>query len=677
MSTFVTPFTIPGNYTFDPNKIEVVGGLAKLREDLSSVYARWHLNESSGSNAPDDSGNNRNGTLINNPAWVAGKINNALAFVSASSQYVTAGDIAAFERTQPFSVESWIKTTELTDPTMIVARMQNVSPDRGWQFYKPANTGTVRLDLANNFGTLNVIRVTTVASINDGSFHHVVATYDGSSNSSGIKIYIDGVLVSVNQELDGLTGTIVPSGVDLNIGARGGIFNWNGDLDEVVIYNKELTAAEVSFRYNSGTGRENFVFHSDSPTIFKTLGDAAFILSWTNFVVTQGTVEGSLTYQLSEDGITWKFWNGSAWIVVGANDYNSEATINTNIATFPTVAQKIFVKTFFISDGTQRVEIDEIQITFASNQAPIVDAGTNKTVFDNGTISPFSDASFSDPDGTVDKAFFQVDGENTFTEILIGGFGTLLEAVQAFNYQFLNPGILTVRLKVEDNQGAQSEDSLTVTVNKLTVTFNVKDSNGNHLTNIDFNPDDGSEVQLLNSPFTWDYEFASFSPTFDKTGFVGLILDLNVTGPSLDFTIVLNNLLSQADISAIADAVWDEPLAEHTLIGSAGKNQSLLAKIHYSNKASTAFDPFADDQKLICWAERDGIRQTGTSDCVVTVRNQLGATIWTQSQATPNSDGVYEFTNTFSATEGKNFYIIVIIKVDGSNRTNHFPFFTV
>ena len=44
------------------------------------VKGSWHLDETSGTVAPDTSGNGNNGTLINGPTWVDGRFNKALSF---------------------------------------------------------------------------------------------------------------------------------------------------------------------------------------------------------------------------------------------------------------------------------------------------------------------------------------------------------------------------------------------------------------------------------------------------------------------------------------------------------------------------------------------------------------------------------------------------------------------
>ena len=97
-----------------------------------SVVAHYKLNENSGTNAPDSSGNGFNGTLVNmvDGDWVAGKLNNCLTFNDGNSEYVNCGDIADFERTDPFSVEAWINTGDVSN--FILSRDLRSGTFRGW-----------------------------------------------------------------------------------------------------------------------------------------------------------------------------------------------------------------------------------------------------------------------------------------------------------------------------------------------------------------------------------------------------------------------------------------------------------------------------------------------------------------------------------------------------------------
>jgi len=328
-------------------------------------------------------------------------------------------------------------------------------------------------------------------------------------------------------------------------------------IDEALIYDKELTQSEVTYRYNSGSGRENWHYYSDKPTIEPIeLFDPASVSSWDSFLeVLGGENQGSIGYNLYKvDKTNRYYWNGSAWVNGGSiSNYNSQVVINTNIATFDAFPNKIGFIAYLISDGEQTVELDENQLTYTENQAPLINAGSNKNCKDNDIIAPFSDCSFSDLDGTVDHIYYKVDGEvDMWTEILQGGYGTLLEAVQAFTYQFSNIGVKTCRLQAEDNVGTKSEDSLEVNVQKFQITFNVKDSQGNHIANIYFKPGDGSGYVEKHSPFIYEYDYniSGYDIVIDKSGY-GIH---TATVPSTDHTENFT-LLALIDTSEFADDI--------------------------------------------------------------------------------------------------------------------------
>tara|TARA_R110000796_G_scaffold247356_1_gene372773 strand:- start:282 stop:2009 length:1728 start_codon:yes stop_codon:yes gene_type:complete len=93
-------------------------------------------------------------------------------------------------------------------------------------------------------GQCNVpfLSVTSTTSIADGSWHHVVATYNGSVAA----IYIDGNL----NISSGRSGIFTPG--NITIGSSGGSSEFfNGKIASTRIYEKALTAAEVQQNYNA------------------------------------------------------------------------------------------------------------------------------------------------------------------------------------------------------------------------------------------------------------------------------------------------------------------------------------------------------------------------------------------------------------------------------------------
>ena len=101
----------------------------------------------------------------------------------------------------------------------------------------------------------DMIRVTTKNSIEYNKWHHLAIIYDGSSRAKGIKLYLDGQFQDLNHDFDNLTRKTL-NGVNLFFG------NWsnlspdrtspdnmgfaNGSIDELKVYNRQLTLLEVS-----------------------------------------------------------------------------------------------------------------------------------------------------------------------------------------------------------------------------------------------------------------------------------------------------------------------------------------------------------------------------------------------------------------------------------------------
>ncbi|MHA2013382.1 MAG: hypothetical protein ACTSWG_13510, partial [Candidatus Helarchaeota archaeon] len=258
-------------------------------------------------------------------------------------------------------------------------------------------------------------------------------------------------------------------------------------------------------------------------------------------------------YQLSEDAVTWKYWNGSAWVLAGAFDYNSVTVVNNNISDFPTDADKIYVKAIFISDGTQQVELDLNEIGYVINTDPNVYAGTNKNAIYNVAIYPFSDAIFFDAEANIVKIEWKEEG-GTYTEISQGAYSTFLEAVQAFSYIPTHSGNKTLYLKVTDSYDATVEDTMVVNVNQVTVTVNIKDSSGNHLPDVTFDAGDSSESSIQSSPFSFTYDIGTWSSTVSKTHFDSLTQSniISILTTEVDYTMSRETKIDELKINITA-----------------------------------------------------------------------------------------------------------------------------
>jgi fibronectin type 3 domain-containing protein len=215
----------------------------------------YHMDEGTGTTTIDSvSGNN--GTLIGTPlpAWVApGRVGGANLSFSGTGQALqngqsavqVAGDLSPVLGGTS-SIDVWVKTTQ-------------VGSNTHWQ--APAITGVEQASAGSdiNWGTLNAAGdigiyvgdsggIYSTAPINNGQWHNIALTRNASTGA--VQLYVDGALNASGTFIAGamtsqfrLIGALQDVAQD-GVTVQGANF-FNGQLDELAIYNQVLTAAEV------------------------------------------------------------------------------------------------------------------------------------------------------------------------------------------------------------------------------------------------------------------------------------------------------------------------------------------------------------------------------------------------------------------------------------------------
>jgi hypothetical protein len=172
--------------------------------------------------------------------WVAGKFNRAVQFDGSLSRAVING-FKGITGTNPRTVSAWIKTTEASKSIGIVS-WGGLSSGNKWSFLvqnTTAPTGTLRLELG--FG--NTIAATPV---NNGQWHHVACVLDSlpAPSSTDVKFYLDGQLDTVVSGSPVAINTVALNDVLIGTDIQNRYFD--GTIDEVRIYNRALSAAEIA-----------------------------------------------------------------------------------------------------------------------------------------------------------------------------------------------------------------------------------------------------------------------------------------------------------------------------------------------------------------------------------------------------------------------------------------------
>lgn len=214
-----------------------------------SPVAYYRLGEPSGTTAKDETGNYNgiyNGTYTQGQSGaILGDINGAALF-DGSTGYVACPSGLDPTGWSAFTCECRWYYMASNHGGRIISNGHVDVGDNGFQMALNTSSGGIASIQTTN---KQVNLFWSSANFAVGVRYHYALTYDGS--------HIYSYLNSAQTGNDTLTGTIVSSGLPVNIG-RG---SYNNDyiqavIDEVVVYNRGLSIDQISNHYHAGLGMQ-------------------------------------------------------------------------------------------------------------------------------------------------------------------------------------------------------------------------------------------------------------------------------------------------------------------------------------------------------------------------------------------------------------------------------------
>jgi hypothetical protein len=230
---------------------------AASESDPSGVFIRiidglvgsWHFEEGSGTTAHDSSGNGNDGTLLDDnptnadgdtpPQWVSGRYGGAL-------QYDGVDDLVLISSLNPiqnrainnFAFVVWIKSTA---DTGTIQQVFEGHTRTGEIYLEGRLPGTLSFYIRDDSGTAHSIATSPLALNN---WYFIAGTYDGSTQ----RIYVNGNLISSASWSNAFT---ITTGISVGRDYELNIQYFRGIIDELEIFNRALSAAEISDLYNN------------------------------------------------------------------------------------------------------------------------------------------------------------------------------------------------------------------------------------------------------------------------------------------------------------------------------------------------------------------------------------------------------------------------------------------
>ena len=207
-----------------------------------NLIGLWHFDEGVGTTTNDSSGNGNDGTLYNFTSphgWVSGMFGNALSF-DGSNDYVDIGN-NVFSNTDlaTYTFEAWIKIASLDGVE------RRIFDDEGG--LRPELSSTDKLRAVHWDGAVRIVEWATTPSVD--TWYHVIQIYDGSY----LRLYINGSEVGTPFSCGAWTPDSYVRAV--RIGASWHSTperHWKGLIDEIRIWNRALTDAEIVYNYSLG-----------------------------------------------------------------------------------------------------------------------------------------------------------------------------------------------------------------------------------------------------------------------------------------------------------------------------------------------------------------------------------------------------------------------------------------
>jgi len=244
----VIPLPVAG-YQYVMHRRAAFTGATDYTADANCVGA-WYMNGASASSETDRSANGYTLTLggadnpsgSNVPSDYSGL---SRRWDESSSEYMYSTSLEVAGVNQHITGACWVYFLGMTNKAAILSAWNSLSDDRSWQFIYKTDP-ILRVQMSTDGIVTTPQHDITFPTTLTSSWVHIAFTYDDVQTI----IYTNAVAVSTNA----YTGGMFDSIADFNVGANldGSASYLEGRIDEVIVFDRALSDAEILEIYTSG-----------------------------------------------------------------------------------------------------------------------------------------------------------------------------------------------------------------------------------------------------------------------------------------------------------------------------------------------------------------------------------------------------------------------------------------
>jgi hypothetical protein len=222
----------------------------------------------------------------------------ATVFDFDTADYVSIPHISV---SSAFSVSAWVKTTDAGTYGNIFSSDEAPTggTTRNWQVIRW--NAAARFILRDSGGS--AIADINGGTINDGNWHHILATWDGTTGTNKVQIYVDGT--SVAQGTASSTA-LANSAIPMVMSGSSATWDFIGDLSNIVIWSSDQSTNIVNI-YNNGVPQSTY---TTTPTAWYKLNVDTSTWDGTNWII--GNSTANYTTALDFPGATQRIGLASA-----------------------------------------------------------------------------------------------------------------------------------------------------------------------------------------------------------------------------------------------------------------------------------------------------------------------------------------------------------------------------